>query len=499
MSHVLFRIPDTNLYLRPDGLLSPDVLPGEEVQTLTEADAPVLEAAYVGRSLQLMSGTEPAWKTEAETLTLGLELIDIFTFGFAEWGFKLNKWSQELQFGPEPDPYMRALARLDATLRRIEDASLASWASSRRENLAFLRAHSSTALYTVRAFLASGRPPSDPLWAPKIALAERDSLLAVHTFVGNVDDGVWRRPNSVKALSWMGDPTLWDGGWMSHIPDRAEVSFDGTVWDHRWTLPAAVYAISVRIAVLKGFGSTAVTQSHAHCHEIQQYANFLESVFFKMQDGVRALRLSDMQRHEYRSMGRVPVAAADIQGGHFMSRIMWAIDWDPARFAPGLYPSAGMVYQAYHDEHVFANVERLAALWWNLVCVAIGLPEVLALIGSLRNMCTPTWFSRVFVEVQQKLSAADRDETSRRAAAAATGISGLVQGDDAQADAVRTARLYQTLRIGGDRARTITARYVDDLSELAASIETTSSCGSPEGRPKTDRERREATNPLTNH
>jgi hypothetical protein len=468
MSTHLYRLPNTSLYLRDDGLLAGKVEPGQEARTFTEADAPVLEQAYVGKALQLMSG---AWKEGIEASVLVADFMDIWLVGFVEWAMKLNKWMQEEQFGTAPDPIMSALVRIDARLRAFEDELFAAWASLRGDNLALLRSHSSTALHTVRAFLNSGKPPTDPLWAQRIAIAERDSLIAVHTLVTNLDDGFWRRPNNIKAISWMGTPHMGDNAWMPHMPDRAAVGPDGTVWDHRWGLPAALYAIAVRVAVLKAFSPASVLQSGQICAEIQQYANFLEAAFHRMLEGVRPLQLTNLHMHDYNHRGWVPVAAVDINGGYYLFHIAGSYEWNPARWPTHLYPQAGMIPFALSEQDVHSNHALITQLWWNHVCAAIGLPDLLRVIGSLRNLCTPSWFSLGFVAAQKQVTGTATDDGARKAASAAKSLAALTSSGDDSADSRRTARLYSALRLGGARAKTAVSRHVDELMRLAAEME----------------------------
>ena len=74
--------------------------------------------------------------------------------------------------------------------------------------------------------------------AAELALALRDSFIAVQTFTADLEGGFWLRPNSIKAISVVGDPTSFTAGWMTWIPDRAEQFSFNRVWDYRWALPA---------------------------------------------------------------------------------------------------------------------------------------------------------------------------------------------------------------------------------------------------------------------
>ena len=54
MNATKYRIPDMNLYLRPEGLFTPTIEPDDEVLELTIKHARVLEVIYYGQVLQQM-------------------------------------------------------------------------------------------------------------------------------------------------------------------------------------------------------------------------------------------------------------------------------------------------------------------------------------------------------------------------------------------------------------------------------------------------------------
>ena len=109
---------------------------------------------------------------------------------------------------------------------------------------------------------------TDPVWAAKIAIADRDSLLAAKTFSGDITRGFWMRPASQAAISRFGNPTDWYHGWMPHMSDRAEVNQFNNVWDYRWALPALIYAVIVRLVVLKAFETGSAVERRQHCAEM---------------------------------------------------------------------------------------------------------------------------------------------------------------------------------------------------------------------------------------
>jgi hypothetical protein len=114
----------------------------------------------------------------------------------------LLKWFEE----EGPDPLWVSLNKIHAKLNEIDDNVLATWVTEREENIAFLLSHSAAALQTANAFVKSGATRSDPEWSPKLALALRDSFVAVTTFTTSLEGGFWLRPNSIKAISTVGDP-----------------------------------------------------------------------------------------------------------------------------------------------------------------------------------------------------------------------------------------------------------------------------------------------------
>jgi hypothetical protein len=379
---------------------------------------------------------------------------------------KFNDWITGA--GKTPDPIMVSLNLVHHKLNEIQDFNLASWVTSREDSLAFLLAHSAAALATAHAFVQSEASRTDPVWAAKIAFAERDSLLAVQTFTADLNRGYWMRPQSLKALSWAGDPTDYYRGWMPHLPDRAEVNPFGQVWDHRWALPALVYTIAVRVAVLGIFANGTRAERRAHCSEIQTYVKVLQEVQNKMWSGICALyRLSDLQREQYLHTGRIPLAVADIYGGYYLGGIYFSSDFRPGRFPLGL-EAPQMIIAPGTLAQVEFNMAEFANHWWSIVSRRIGLADLLVFTFQLRNMCEATWFTSRFVEIHSELRRTKRDPKVRKSTIAAIGLSNLAQTDedDEGARAARTHVLYEALRTGGSRAQRIVATCVRNLSQL---------------------------------
>ena len=213
-----------------------------------------------------------------EVIGLANDLVGIYGL-FIDGVKELNDWITKKPNAS--DPILDTLNKINKILNQIDDLTLASWVTEREENLSFLMAHATTALQNANRFLQSGDPKTDPEWTATLALADNTSSLAINTFLGDFEGGFWIRPNSVKALSEIVDPTSVEG-WMSYMPDRAESHSFGRVWDHRWALPIAVYVISVRIVIIHTleFSDEIVLQ------EVNRYKDFIDRLFKKMESGV---------------------------------------------------------------------------------------------------------------------------------------------------------------------------------------------------------------------
>lgn len=477
MNTIKFKIPDTNLYLRADGSLTPTIEPNEEVLDLTEDQSELLEVVYHGRALQQMTFLKGSSKgfggVEDPFVDLISDVMEWFTLGIDLFEFtkKLNDWITGAH--DAPDPIIESLRNLHSRLSEIKDQSLAAWVTSREENLAFLLAHSSTALNTANRFLQSKASITDPVWASKIAIADRDSEIAVHTFWG-VHGGYWLRPESLAAISLTGDPTNYYRGWMPHIPDRAEVNDFKQVWDYRWALPALLYTIIVRLTVLRAFKTYPRA---VQCEEIQKYVKILQSVFSEMLSGIRSLdQLSDLQRQRYLRTGHIPIAAADIYSGYYFGGVYFASDFRRSRFAPGVAPSSWNVYDEppvqelpQHIDWVAYNVRMFAQHWWNLIYLRIGMDDLLLFICKLQVLCDEPWFAHLYSEVHGKIRGVSINEQARKRAFAAASLSNLVRRSEEEpaSTAARTHFLYEALQTGDERAEAIVVDCIRGLSQLS--------------------------------
>lgn len=461
MDQTVFRLPNTKLHIKEDGTWLPEVGPDQEVIELTSDKAESLSLAYAGTMLKTLSDGEvngfDATLDAIEELNECIELINM-PWNAVELIDKLNKWIN----GPGPDPIHEALKRIDASLGRIEDFQLAAWTTARGENLAFLRAHSSTALQAAKAFIDNGRPRNDMDWAAQKAIALRDSLIAVHTFTANLDGGYWLRPHSMKALSWAGDPT----GWMAYIPARAPIVGQGQVWDHRWALPAAAYAITVRMAVLKAFDSGTITDAKRRCEESKDYINFLGNVFNRMYAGVYHSKIKPETYARF-SQGELIATAADVNGGYFLDRrILIGKPYGYHLPSSDLYPQG--LRSGFDFPSLIFNVELFNLAFWGHVCERIGLADLLALIGSLQDECAEPINPSL-----KKLLQHDRfrreprvDPDALDAAITARTLGRLGQSREFGNDPSTVLDLYSALRAGGDESRNLATTFRSQLAQI---------------------------------
>lgn len=504
MRTVKYRMADLPLYLSEDGLFSPRVEPGEREVALARDHAAILGSVYAGRRMQTLSGHSDesglgisSAATDFFDVVSGV--VSVFTYGVDvfEIGKKLNDWIQGTP--TQPDPLFSSLRQIHEGLKTILDLQLAGWVSSREDNIAFLLSHSVTALQTANRFVQVRASRTDPVWANEIAIALRDSALAVNTFAAEVEGGYWRRPHSLPAMSVAGgrpgdvaSPPAPAIDWMPHLPDRAEVDGFGRVWDHRWALPALVYALVARAAVIRIFATGSAAERRAYCAEMNKYANVLEQVFLKMLSGIRTLdHLSEAQRHWYGVTGRFPLVAVDIYGGYYLGGIYYGSEIRRRRFPAGLAPSP-LREDPILVEDVDVAVGQFARHWWNLVAIQIGLPDLLGFISSLRSMCDKPWFPLFYNHVHETIRYVRRDVDGRTLASTAAQLVKWSQATDAAGEAKLTASLYTALRDGGDRTRDIMEACVRELVAVAANTGgvATTSAPTPARQPRKKTARR---------
>jgi hypothetical protein len=280
------------------------------------------------------------------------------------------------------DPIMAALRDVNASLNRLQDLTLSEWASARADNLAVLRASATTALQTANAFLQSGADASNPVGAARIVQAQSDSLKAIEAFVGDLDDGFWLRPDSIGAISQDGDPTSFQTGWMPYIDARPRVHGFNRVWDYRWALPVAVYAIAARLAVLKATG----VEGPAFRKEAKRYNRLIAKVFHIMEGGIKSYdELSEEDINRIPVFG-VPMAVADIFGGYYFGGL-----FDPffRSFGRAPAPPPGLVVPGSDTATILRNQTTVTQFWRSEIARIIGLPGLLQLAGTLENLMQP--------------------------------------------------------------------------------------------------------------
>ena len=479
MSDPTYRIPTTGLYLETDGTLVAKPKSGAPVVDATEAVAAKLTAAYVGKGLQLMSGSVEAGDGVGEALKeLGDAAEGIVLVGdVIELGLKIAELMGA--FPHKKDPVIAKLERIDAHLNSIEDLVLASWADSRRQQLAILRAHSAASLQIAMDYAEQNRPQS-AVWASKIAQADYNSLFAVKVFTeSGVEGGFWLRPFSLKAngLSQVGmtGTPYYNQSWAHFHPDRQQILTDPgkPVWDYRFTLPATVYAMVSRLAVLKAVAPRSLQTGESGCREMRGYVRFLRAVVQRIQNGMWAtqeLPTDQYSRFLFGWNGWSPVAAAQIDSGYGFARAVFAYEWstlypaDPAMWPAGL---SEPFEQGRTPDEVRAlaneNVNRTGSHWWSLVWRDIGMLAMCRIISDLDRACTPRVFWRLIGDAQKRLIMASRDVTPARVA---SGLAHLTSAGDPADDSARTFRLYESLRSGNPAVRQALIRATNELLSL---------------------------------
>lgn len=471
MSDPTYRIPTTGLFLETDGTLVPAPKAGATVVDATEALAAKLTAAYVGKGVQLMSNTgghAPSGDATREALeALGDAAEGIVLVGeVVELGIKLAEFMGLLPHAK--NPVLAKLERIDASLNAIDDLILAAWAASRRDQLAILRAHAATALRIAQEYLELNRPQS-PVWASKIAQADRDSLFAVQAFTASgLNGGFWLRPFSLKAMGISPAALHTHTSWLTFHPDRDQLAANpGTpVWDYRFALPAAVYAIVTRLAVLKAVAPLSLQIGAAGCREMRGHGRFLRAVVQRIRDGIwtiNELAADEWSRFLFQWDGRTPVAAAQMDSGYGFGRLVWAGQWESLRRAdPALWPP-GLVEPDGSFGQVNKNIQNVASHWWHLIWRNSGMLEMCRIISDVDGACTLPVYSRWIGDAQRKLIMASTDVTSRAAAAAASSLTHLTSAGDAAADSVRTFRLYESLWLENAAVQEVLARATEAL------------------------------------
>lgn len=499
MKPTTYRIPNAKVFLRDDGVIVPKPAEGATVVRATKANADQLVAAYVGaelhtlREINLGDAILTDWGASHDTRQAVKYVVEatefiVFVSEVIELAVHIADWMGA--FGPgAPDPVIMLLGHIDRRLSQIEDTVLQAWATTRSSMLAFLQAHSTVALKTAQQFLEAGRPADDPVWAAKIALAERDSLLAVETFVGSgIDGGFWLRPFSLKALGV--DPNAIHSTWLGHYPNPNQVH-QNPVWDYRFTLPVVSYAIMARLAVLKAVAPQSFLPDQPGCREVKGYVQFLRKVAERMQSGIWAiddLDMSEAGQFHFLWSGKMVMAAANVFSGLSLYRTLYAHQLPPpSAHEEWLWPASlvdpHMIGQG--NDHILAlgreNARLIGSHWWHVIWRGIGMVELCQLISDVERACiAPGPGTVVFPDThpnntigdllgvaQRLVSQSQNDPKARRAAEAAAALVRYTPSGDAARDSIRTFEIYQALLAGGENARAIIAAGNEEILKLA--------------------------------
>ena len=313
-----YLTPDPRMLLRSDGVLVASD-PGIEAREPEEDELePVLMAAAgfgIDALAELMTrrGTEDVLAARSQvTLTDKVKTIfekipeagDFFEFGFAILSL--------VGFDQGDDPLLRQVQAVDNLLhdyfKRMDAAIYASWSATRLAMLADVQAHAAAAREIMRSIFQNHDDLASPLTVARLAQAERDSLVAVNTFTGNIDGGYWLRPYSAQAVSLE--------FWANKFEDRAPVNPDNTVWDPRIAIPTLLYAIASRMIVLKAMHG----DPRRFCHEINQIVQFLLGVQVRWGEGLRRkLKLTPSEAQQWGGFTDVAfhAGAIDVFTGNF--------------------------------------------------------------------------------------------------------------------------------------------------------------------------------------
>jgi hypothetical protein len=245
-----YPTPDPSLLLREDGILVRRAAELEAGHVHDEGLSSALSVGF-GRGLAFMSdtfgnglggvseGQQQQYEKARKVFEKAPEFGDFFEFAFAVGD--LLGWTES------HDPMLAQVKAIDRLLHgyftQVDNAIFASWSATRLAMLADLHAQAAAARETIRSIVANQDDLSDPLTVARLAHADRDSLVAVSALTAGLEGGYWLRPYSGPAVGL--------DDWGLRFEDRAPVLADGTVWDPRLALPTLMYALCVRVCVLR--------------------------------------------------------------------------------------------------------------------------------------------------------------------------------------------------------------------------------------------------------
>jgi hypothetical protein len=277
-----YPTPDPSLLLREDGILVRRAAELEAGHVHDEGLSSALSVGF-GRGLAFMSdtfgnglggvseGQQQQYEKARKVFEKAPEFGDFFEFAFAVGD--LLGWTES------HDPMLAQVKAIDRLLHgyftQVDNAIFASWSATRLAMLADLHAQAAAARETIRSIVANQDDLSDPLTVARLAHADRDSLVAVSALTAGLEGGYWLRPYSGPAVGL--------DDWGLRFEDRAPVLADGTVWDPRLALPTLMYALCVRVCVLKALHD----DPRRYCHELRNHTQFLLSVQLHWQTGLR--------------------------------------------------------------------------------------------------------------------------------------------------------------------------------------------------------------------
>jgi hypothetical protein len=282
----LFLTPDPRLLLRSDGVLVHRDVEHEPSEP-EDGDLSIALPAAFGRALDYLTVAptvrpdHPYFATR-DSVQLYANIRKVFeTVPTAHDWFQFAFAISDLAGWSAPsDPLLDQVQAIDRLLhdyfKRVDQEIFASWSATRLAMLADVQSHAAAAREVIRSIFQNHDDLTAPLTVARLAQAEHDSSVAVNAFTGGLDTGYWLRPYSESAISLE--------GWAHKFVDRAPVFSDGTVWDPRLALPTLLYALAVRVMVLVALHGG---DSRRYCHEINQIVQFLLSVQFRWQDGIR--------------------------------------------------------------------------------------------------------------------------------------------------------------------------------------------------------------------
>ncbi|MGW7463830.1 hypothetical protein ACWGJT_03780 [Streptomyces xantholiticus] len=307
---VHYLTPDRTLLLREDGILVERV-PDIEAQEPADEDLPPVLSVAFGRALaslsvnrsddQYLPPQQYAQQELADRVRKVFEKMPMAS-EFYEFAFALGDvfgWSTTA------DPLLAQVQMIDRLMHdyfnRVDQQVFAAWSAIRLAMLADVQAQAGAAMETIRSIVENQADLSAPLTVAMLAHADRDSKVAVKAFTSGLESGYWTRPFSEGAVGLQ--------EWGNKFDDRAPVFGDRTVWDPRLVLPTLLYALAVRVMVLKALHS----EPRQYCREIRETVQFLLSVQFQWQAGIRRKhRLSTFEMRSGAGFSVRPFAAGAV-------------------------------------------------------------------------------------------------------------------------------------------------------------------------------------------